>query len=65
MTVDSTTWIVGVVCLIVGWYANEAWDAFMDWLSDATGFVQSAAWDLCAILGIVALCAGGAWLWLH
>lgn len=64
MSPDAVTFIVGAVCLIVGWYAHILWDEFLDWLEDATGAAGGALWDLLAIVGIVALCGLGAWIWL-
>lgn len=49
--------IVGIVCLIIGWFGRFAWDVLTDWWFDATDFAGSIMRDLLALVGVIALVA--------
>lgn len=57
----STVVIVGIVCLIIGWFAHYAWDVLANWWFDATDVAGSIMRDLLALVGIIALVAAGAY----
>lgn len=60
MTVELV--VVGVVCLLVGWFGRGLWDDFCDWLEEATGAARSVVWDLFAVLGIIAASVAVGWI---
>jgi hypothetical protein len=49
---------IALIFLVIGWCAHLLWDWFTDWLYDTTGRVHGFLWDLCAWVGIAALCLG-------
>lgn len=48
--------LIAVVCLLVGWFAHVLWDEFTDWLYETTGRAHGFLWDLCAWVGLIAIC---------
>jgi hypothetical protein len=65
MPVSTTMIVLGCVCIVLGWYARQAWDEMVDWMQEAGGVAAGALWDLAAVLGFVAVVAAIAWFAYH
>lgn len=55
MTITSQLVTVAGVFLVLGWVLHMIWDGLLDAFYEMTGWVTSIAWDLFAILGILAV----------
>lgn len=48
--------VVLVAGIVAGWVLHMIWDVVLDWLYDTTGFVGSIMYDVCAVIGVLAVC---------
>ncbi len=51
----TAMWVCVLVGVTVGWLLNMAWDAFLDWLHNATADAGDWMRDGLALLGVLAV----------
>jgi hypothetical protein len=63
--VSTSGIVIAGAFFVIGFCAHIAWEGVCNVLADLTGFASSVFWDILAVIGIITVIAGTAYIWQH